>query len=196
MLDLTLAFASFPVLETERLRLRAVVPEDTEDFFRILGDARVTRYFGRHPMTSLKEASERVERFQTSFEEKTGVRWGITARETGEFLGTGGFWRIINEHHRAEIGYELSPDWWGKGVMPEAVGAMLTFGFTQMGLHSVEAHIHPANGGSQRVLEKLGFVQEGYFRENYFDPVEERFTDTPVFSLLKAMWLTQGARDV
>jgi ribosomal-protein-alanine N-acetyltransferase len=72
--------------------------------------------------------------------------------------------------------------------MTEAVDAVLTFGFGTMGLHSVEAQIHPANHGSRRVLEKLGFVQEGYFHENYYDPVEASFTDTAVFSLLKAIW--------
>ncbi len=55
------------------------------------------------------------------------------------------------------------------------------------GLHSVEAQIEPNNTGSRRVLEKLGFVQEGYFRENFF--VNDAFTDTAVFSLLKADWL-------
>jgi hypothetical protein len=61
----------------------------------------------------------------------------------------------------------------------------VAFGFTTLGLHSVEAQIHPANMGSRRVLEKQGFVQEGYLRENY-DPVEDQFTDTAIFSLLKA----------
>jgi ribosomal-protein-alanine N-acetyltransferase len=75
--------------------------------------------------------------------------------------------------------------------MTEALGAMLDFGFTRMGLHSVEAHIHPANSGSRRVLEKLGFTQEGYFRENYYDPVEARFTDTAVYSLLKVIWMSR-----
>ena len=79
-----------------------------------------------------------------------------------------------------------------KGVMTEALGAMLDFGFTRMGLHSVEAQIHPANSGSRRVLEKLGFVQEGYFRENFLDPVEARFTDTAVFSLLSATWMCRA----
>jgi ribosomal-protein-alanine N-acetyltransferase len=96
------------------------------------------------------------------------------------------------EHSRAEIGYELAPEWWGRGAMTEALGAALRFGFTSMGLHSVEAHIHPDNTGSQRVLEKLGFVQEGYFRENYNDLVEGRFTDTAVFSLLSTTWHSQA----
>jgi ribosomal-protein-alanine N-acetyltransferase len=72
--------------------------------------------------------------------------------------------------------------------MTEAIGAVLGFGFTTMGLHSVEAQIHPENTGSRRVLEKLGFVQEGYFRENFYEPADGSFTDTAVFSLLQADW--------
>ena len=189
MLDLTAAFATFPVLETERFHLRAVTPEDSAEIFRIMSDARVTRYFGQLPMVSHEEAVQRIHAIQRAFQERSGIRWAIARRGSAQLIGTCGFWRIVAEHYRAEIGYELAPAWWGQGVMPEAAGAVLTFGFTTMGLHSVEAHIHPANGGSRRVLEKLGFEQEGYFRENYYDPVEARFTDTAVFSLLKSSFL-------
>jgi ribosomal-protein-alanine N-acetyltransferase len=143
-------------------------------------------------MATIGEADERVQRMQAAFEEQSGVRWAITSRAEGQFIGTCGFWRLIKPHFRAEIGYELAPEWWGKGVMTEAVGAALTFGFARMGLHSVEAHIHPENIGSQRVLEKLGFVQEGYFRENYYEPATAEFTDTAVFSLLKAGWMSRA----
>ena len=72
--------------------------------------------------------------------------------------------------------------------MTEAVAAALSFGFQSMGLHSVEAQIAPANSGSRRVLEKLGFVQEAYFRENYYEPADGSFSDTAVFSLLRSSW--------
>ena len=194
MLDLTAAFAAFPVIETERFLLRAVTLDDVADIFRIMSDLRVTRYFGALPMTALGQAQQRVEAIQTAFQEYAGVRWAIANRANGQLIGTGGFWRLIKPHYRAEIGYELAPEWWGQGVMTEALGAMLGFGFTHMGLHSVEAQIHPDNHGSRRVLEKLGFVQEGYFHENYYDPVEAGFTDTAVFSLLRTAWM--GPRDV
>ncbi len=189
MLDLTAAFASFPVLETERFLLRAVTLDDVADMFRVMSDPQVTRYFGALPMATPAEAQERVQMIQTAFQKQDGVRWVIADRASGQLIGTGGFWRLLKSHDRAEIGYELAPEWWGQGVMTEALAAMLQFGFTRMGLHSVEAQIHPANNGSRRVLEKLGFVQEGYFRENYLDPVEARFTDTAVYSLLKATWM-------
>ena len=188
MFDLTPTFIAFPTLETERFVLRAVTLDDASDMFRIMSDPRVMRYFGIEPMTSHDQAIERARDIQAAFAEQNGVRWAITRREDGQFIGTCGFWRLIKEHFRAEIGYELAPAFWGQGVMTEAVGAILTFGFTRMGLHSVEAQIDPDNTGSRRVLEKLGFVQEGYFRENYYQPSENDFSDTAVFSLLKANW--------
>lgn len=189
MLDLSAAFATFPVLQTKRFTLRAFTLADTNDTFRIMSDPRVTRYFGTQPMTSRDQAADRIQAIQAAFEEKNGVRWAITMREHGQFVGSCGFWRLIKPHFRAEIGYELAPEFWGQGVMTEAVAAILTFGFTTMGLHSVEAHIAPANTGSRRVLEKLGFVQEGYFRENFYQPTEDLFEDTAVFSLLKTTWM-------
>lgn len=187
MLDLAAAFATFPVLETARLRLRAVQPDDAADVFHIRADERVMRYFGSPPITSLDKAAQQIHDFATSFQEQTGIRWAITRRGEDRLLGTLGFWRIDKPHFRAELGYDLAPDCWGQGIMPEAIGAVLTWGFTTMNLHSVEAQIDPANHGSRRVLEKCGFVQEGYFRENYYSG--DRFTDTAVFSLLSSAWL-------
>jgi ribosomal-protein-alanine N-acetyltransferase len=189
MLDLSAIFTTFPVLQTERLVLRAVRPDDAADMFRIMGDPRVTRYFGSTPMGSVDEAAQRIGRIMLAWQEQTGVRWAITQRERGQLLGTCGYWRLVKPHFWAEIGYELAPESWGQGIMTETVGAVLQFGFTTLGLHRVEAQIHPANIGSRRVLEKLGFVQEGYFRENYYEVTEAQFTDTAVFSLLQSTWM-------
>lgn len=194
MLDLKTAFATFPELETTRYRLRAITPDDADAIYHIMRDPQVIRYFGQLPMTALDQAVEKVQRIQADFGEQRGVRWAITSRANGQLLGTGGFWRLITEHARAEIGYELAAEHWGQGVMTEVLEAMLGWGFEVMGLHSVEAHIHPANTGSQRVLEKKGFLQEGYFRQNYYDVVEAGFTDTAVFSLLKLTWIQQRNR--
>jgi ribosomal-protein-alanine N-acetyltransferase len=193
MLDLTDAFAAFPVLQTERLVLRAVTPADTDAMYRIMSDPRVVHFFGTAPMESPEKAAERIARIEASFAEQEGIRWAITRRGSDELLGTCGFWRLFKPHFRAEIGYELAPEAWGQGIMPEAVAAALAFGFSKMGLHSVEANIHPDNAASRRVLEKLGFVQEGYFRESYYEAREGIFTDAAVFSLLRSWWERRGA---
>lgn len=194
MLDLSSAFASFPTLATERLVLRALTLDDVDAVFDIFHDPTVTRYFGQLPMRSRDEAVQRVAGIHAAFAAHSGVRWAIALRDGGALLGSCGFWRIEPRHARAELGYELAPAWWGQGIIPEALGAVLAFGFTTLGLHSVEAQIHPANRQSRRVLEKLGFVQEGYFHQNYYDPVEAGFTDTAVFSLLRASWQAGVAR--
>src|SRR5690349_6178306 len=106
MLDLSAAFATFPVLETARFVLRAPAPEDVDDIFRIMSDVRVTRYFGSPPMTAREEAEQRVERILSAFQEHQGVRWVIADRASGQLAGTAGFWRLIKPHYRAEIGYE------------------------------------------------------------------------------------------
>lgn len=183
-LDLAAAFAVFPVLDTERLVLRAIEPADAPAIFAIMADPEVVRYFGRAPMVDVAEAEARVASIREDFAHQSGIRWALTLRTTGELVGTCGFWRFAKEHYRAEIGYELGRRWWGQGLMPEAVGAVLRCGFGTLGLHSVEAQIAPENNGSRRVLEKQGFVQEAYFRENYYEPSLGRFTDTVIFSLL------------
>lgn len=191
MLDLSPVFVTFPILETQRCLLRPVTFEDAPDIFHILGDPQVTRYLARQPMTSLDEAIQRVQTYRATFQEQAGIPWAVVNRAGGQVIGTCVFWNLNRAHFRAEIGYILASDWWGQGLMTEAVSAILTFGFKTMGLHSVEAQTAPENTASRRLLEKLGFVQEGYFRENYYDPVKGCFTDTAVFSLLKASWLNR-----
>jgi ribosomal-protein-alanine N-acetyltransferase len=181
------AFDAFPMLETERLILREIRPEDAPDLFRIYSDPLVMRYWGSAPMRSLDEARRKIADTADAFRAREGIRWAIMRRDDDRLLGSCGHWRLVRQHLRSEIGYELAPEQWGQAIMPEAVGAILRFGFERLGLHSVEAQIEPNNQGSRRVLEKLGFTQEGYFRQNYY--FDGQFTDTAVFSLLKADWM-------
>lgn len=183
------AFARFPTLETERFRLRALIPADVTDLFTLESDPRVTRYLGRAPMATLEDTARRIETFRANFETRQAIQWGIFPRDDETHLiGTCVIWHIIPAHFRAEIGYMLHPAWWGKGAMLEAVSAVIDFAFTRMKLHSLAAQIDPENSASRRVLEKLGFTQEAYFREDFYNPREDRFSDTAIFSLLEQTW--------
>jgi len=178
------SFDPFPTLETPRLVLRQIFPEDLPAMFRIQSDPEVARYFGRPADTTPEETQKRLECIITGVRECTSIRWALTPRDSGELVGSGGFWRWDKAHRWAEIGYELLPSHRGKGLMPEALAAMIRFGFERMELHRVEANIDPGNVASRRVLEKLGFVCEGVKRENWFH--EGKFTDTPHYGLLRA----------
>jgi RimJ/RimL family protein N-acetyltransferase len=192
MLDLSETLAVFPVLKTERLVLRQVTAEDTAAMFRLMGDPRVTRFLGRAPFASLDEATQRVKMFEKEFQARAGLAWAVTQRTDGQFMGICRYTHFDTFHDRAELGYLLMPEWWGQGVMAEAVSAALDFGFNRIGLHSVEADIDPANSQSRRLLEKLGFVQEALFRESFYIPHEARFGDSAVFSILQAGWASRA----
>jgi ribosomal-protein-alanine N-acetyltransferase len=178
-----MSFDPFPTLETPRLVLRQIVAEDLPVMFRIQSDREVVRYFGRPADASPEDTQKRLELILTGVRECSSIRWALTPRDSGELVGSGGFWRWDKAHRWAEIGYELLPSHWGKGLMPEALVAMIRFGFERMELHRVEANIDPANVASRRVLEKLRFVCEGVKRENWY--YEGQYTDTAHYGLLR-----------
>jgi ribosomal-protein-alanine N-acetyltransferase len=188
MLDLSAVFATFPTLETDRCLLRPLTLDDARDVLRLYSDPQVIRYLGKAPMVSLDEATAKIESYHKLFQEQSALVWAITHHADGQVMGTGLIWNINAPHFRAEIGYMLAPGWWGQGIMTDVIGVLLPFAFETMKLHSLEAYIDPENGASRRVLEKAGFVQEAYYREDFYHPVHKQFLDTAVLCLLEGAW--------
>lgn len=176
-------FAVFPILKTPRLVLRELRDDDVMEAHRIFSDEEAVRYLGRLPHTELEKTREYLERNRAQFPNREGIRWAITLAGQDRFIGSCGHWRLIKEHHRSEIGYDLLRQYWGQGIMAEALRAILRFGFEEMELHATEAQIDPENLRSQKVLERLGFRQDGLIRENYF--ALGKFLDTAIFTLLR-----------
>ena len=173
---------TFPVLETERLRLREIVPEDAEALFTVFSDPLVVAGHGRPPYETMSQAYELIEWYAQAFKEKRAVRWAITRQGEDRLLGTCGFHYIVAYHHRAEIGYELASTEWRQGIMSEAVRAVVRFGLAEMELHRIEANVDPANPASANLLRKVGFTEEAILRERFFD--NGRFVDDWFFSIL------------
>jgi [ribosomal protein S5]-alanine N-acetyltransferase len=180
--ELDVNFSPFPVLHTGRMVLRRIEPTDADDLLFLRSDAAIMKYLDREPLHSVNEAALFIRRISDSLEHNEGITWGISLKDDTRLVGTIGFWRLMKEHFRAEIGYLLHPAYWGKGLVSEAITTVMDYGFNVMKLHSVEANVNPTNKASVRVLEKTGFVQEAYFRENYF--YKGRFLDTLIFSRL------------
>ncbi|MBI9053995.1 MAG: GNAT family N-acetyltransferase [Bacteroidales bacterium] len=111
------------------------------------------------------------------------MNWAIVEKSSNVFLGYFGFWRIMKEHCRAEIGFALKPEYWGKGFMTESLLQFVNFGFNNLQVHSIEANVNPLNEKSMLILEKVGFKKEAYFRENYL--FNGRFIDSAIFSLIE-----------
>ncbi len=175
---------SIPELVTERLRLRGPVPGDAAALLAVLGDPEVTRYHNVSTLTTLADAQALLERLEQRQTARETVRWAIELVERGEVIGTVGLLRFDFEHRHAELGYEIGRRWWGRGLAPEAAAAVIRYGFSVLGLHRIEAGVLPGNDASVRVLQKLGFVEEGTRRDYLF--TKGRFESFRWFSLLES----------
>src|SRR5262252_4195494 len=132
------AFTHFPSLTTSRLLLRHIKPGDAEGLFAIRSDEESMKYFGHEPHQSLDETKDMIRQMEERYVQKEALRWVITPREDDRMIGTCTLFHFDEGFHRAETGYELNRAYWGKGIMPEAMSAILTFGFNELGLHRVE----------------------------------------------------------
>lgn len=179
---LTVDFTPFPSLSTERLLLRELLPTDAPALFAMRSDERVMKHIGRPIATTLADAEELIARIAEDHEKNTGITWAVTLREKDTLIGTIGYYRLKLEHHRGEIGYMLSADHWGKGIMSEALKAAVACGFERFKFHSIEAVTDPRNIASNTLLQRSGFVREGLFKENYYWNGE--FQDSAVWSKL------------
>jgi ribosomal-protein-alanine N-acetyltransferase len=175
---------AYPNLETARLMLRAMRMEDADFLLNEWSDPLVTQLMcDEEPLQTREQAEEFLRPFQTPEKIPNSKWWGIELKPDGHLIGTCGYFRWNLQHHRAEIGYDLCPHFWGKGLMTEALQALIRYGFVEMNLNRIEAMTHIENLRSQRVLTKLGFQREGLLREYYCrDGV---YNDQVQYSLLK-----------
>ena len=176
-------FSVFPKLETERLLLVEFVKNDSEDLFKMRSDERVLKYLDRDSHKSVEESELMIEEMIRSYSNKEGINWIIRKKDTLNVIGYIGYWRMIRKNVRAEIGYALKPEYWGNGYLQEALTKVIEFGFKEFCLHSIEGNVNPANLSSIKLLEKLGFKKEAYFREDYL--FNGKFLDTAIYSLLE-----------
>lgn len=177
----------FPVLETARLHLVNVEEQDAAAFFDIMSREEVTVYYGMEPLVHLEEAVEIIRSFHAGFQAARGMRWAIRLKDTGGFIGTIGLNNLNLKAKKAEIGYELHPDYWRRHLMQEAIHGVLQYAFAELGLHRMGAVTFPQNTSSNRLLEKLGFTLEGRLRGYLHQSGQSH--DAFIFSVLAPEWL-------
>ena len=181
-----LNFSPFPTIETDRLILRKLAPSDIDVLFEIRSNEEAMRYIDKPLAKTKEEVIFLYHSMMENLDKNLGIMWAIQYKENATILGYIGFWRIDTTNHRGEIGYTLLPQHFRKGIASEAIAAALDYGFTKLNFHSTVADINPANIASQKLLEKHGYVQEAYFRENYYSA--GKFLDSAIYCLLKSDW--------
>ncbi len=173
--------------ETGRLILRDFVDADWPAVLAYQSDPRYLRIYGLTGRRA-EEVQEFVAIFLAQQEERPRFKYqlAVTLREDGRLIGNCGLRKENPESQVADIGYELSPDYWGKGYASEAIARLVAFGFERLGLRRVWARTTSDNQSSRRVLEKLGMRLEGRMRSH--ERVDGRWVDRLIYGILADEW--------
>lgn len=156
------------ILETPRLVLREMTPDDAEAAFLLNSDPEVLRYTGDEPFESIQEARDFLEKYP-SYKTYGFGRWAVILKDTGDYVGWCGL-KYTPELDEYDIGYRLMKKHWGSGFASEAAEACVKLGFQQFNMQTIVGRVMPENTASVRVLEKIGLT----YKENRFtDGTEE-----------------------
>lgn len=173
----------FPVLHTARLLLRQILPEDIHPIHKGLSQPDVIKHFGVSFLT-LHATQEQMDWYANMIKNDTGRCWAISSLDNQIFYGvcTLNFWK--KEHRKAETGYWIFPEYWGQGIVPEAMAKVFEYGFTEMNLHRIAAEVEEDNTASIAVLKKLGFTYEGTMKG--CEMKEGRFINLDVYARINS----------
>lgn len=176
-------FSTFPILTTERLRLREITNDDTEGLIELFSSEESMRFLNFPPVTNQEEARATVERFAGEYERQEAINWGITLQGDDRLIGNVGTDKWEKSDRRIDVGWTIVPALWGLGYATEAARAMIGWLFVNLDLHRISADCTDGNIASERVMLKCGFTYEGTWREACWE--HGRFVDIKQFGLLR-----------
>jgi ribosomal-protein-alanine N-acetyltransferase len=158
-------FSTFPILTTPRLLLREIIPGDAPDLYRFLSDPEGQKYDPGLFTQDLAEAQELVGKIGGRFAARQSIGWGIQLRGENHLVGCLGFSFWERAYYKADLGYTVARTHWRCGIATEAIRALMQFGFETLHLHRINVDTRIDNIASVRLMQKLGFIQEGVRRE-------------------------------
>jgi len=170
-----------PTLTTPHLILRPASPADIPFILKLFGRPETNQYSEYENIATFEQARKMYELYLTP-SAPTQFRLVAELAEKREPVGTIGLYHYSEANRRAEMGYDLLREYWGRGLMAEAVSEVLRYVFEDLKLNRIEATTDTENAASIRVLERAGFIREGLFRERFF--YKGGFHDEFFFSLL------------
>ncbi|QEE17656.1 GNAT family N-acetyltransferase [Promethearchaeum syntrophicum] len=173
-----------PAITTKRLIIRPLKESDIKFFERQYSNPLVQKYTLLH----FQNQDEIRDFYLRGCDLTTPdqFRLMLVFKDTLQEIGSIVFEHWDRHHHSVEIGYDLSPEFWGKGLMAEALNSILNFVFSQMKVNRLEATSNPTNHRSINLLKKIGFIQEGMLRQIYY--FNSKYYDELIFSMLKEEW--------
>ncbi|KAF2510144.1 GNAT family N-acetyltransferase [Flavobacterium zhairuonense] len=154
----------FPIIKTERLLLRQFIGSDLENVFKGLSDPEVVKYYGVSFQT-LEATKEQMLFFADLEKNDTGIWFAICSADNKTFYGAGGLNNLSKEHKKAEIGFWLMPNFWGHGIIKEAIPLICKYGFDSLGLNRIEGFVESENKNCKNVMAKIDFQYEGTMKD-------------------------------
>ena len=151
---------NFPKIKTERLSLLRLKESDWEMISFLRTDKNVNEFIERSSAETKDKALEFIQKVNTEFKNGKSIYWKITEKSTDKMIGSICLWNFSKDRKTAEIGYDLSPLYQGKGIMNESLNSIVEFGFQKLGLELIEAYTHYKNDSSKKLLERNGFELE------------------------------------
>jgi ribosomal-protein-alanine N-acetyltransferase len=150
----------FPTIHTESFILKQFTANDLENVFRGLSNPDVIKYYGIS-FNSLEETKEQLTWFADLEKHKTGIWWAIYSKDETTFYGAGGFNDLDKANQKAEIGFWLLPEHWGKGILKKVFPLLCNYGFTTLNLQRIEGFVETKNMNCKKAMAKTGFKHEG-----------------------------------
>jgi ribosomal-protein-alanine N-acetyltransferase len=151
-------FSPFPQLLTERLILRKPDISDIFELVKLRSHEDVNKFIDRPSTINVTDVHQFLSKIDKGIKENELLYWAIVPKEEFILAGTICLFNYSETNEKAEIGYELHPDFHSRGFMQEAIVKVIDFGFKEMNLKFMEAYTHPENFASQKILEKNGFM--------------------------------------
>ena len=179
----------FPQLTAGDFPLREITPADAADWHEYLSDPQVYEYTST-PVMSLAEVEDLIRWFADGFRRKKRIRWALAEPGSGRMVGDVCYNALWTRDRRAEIGYELAPSYWRRGVMTKALVSVINYGFGHLKLNKIEATTNVRNEGSAALLRGLRFQLEGTLRQHRNR--RGTFGDASFFGLLRQEWVNEG----
>ena len=181
-----------PDLTTPRLRLRKLTMRDAPDIYRYSRDAEVARHVLWDAHRSIGESRAYLRYMLRRYRSREPASWGIEYLPEGRVIGTIGFMWIQEDNAAAEVGYSLARDYWNRGIMTEALRAVIQYGFDDMALNRIEAQHETTNPASGAVMRKCHMQKEGTLRGRLYN--KGRYVDVDLYAILKRDFNRLGLR--
>lgn len=151
-------------LRSNRLLLRQFTNNDTANVFKGLSHPNVIKHYGVS-FDSLEATEEQMNWFANLEKEGTGIWFAVCSLDNKTFYGGGGLNNLSKAHKKAEIGFWLLTDYWGQGIMTEAMPLICNYGFNELGLHRIEGFVESDNTNCKNAMAKLDFQYEGSMKD-------------------------------